>query len=72
MLEAAAWGGRVYVLCDTHGVAAVADQGLAVVFHLGPDRDELQGVGSGAELAVGGLHPRAGAVGQVDSAYRVL
>ena len=62
----------VYLLGDTHGVAAVADQGLVVVFSLGPDCDELQGVGSGAELAVGGLHSRAGAVGQVDAAHWVL
>jgi len=62
----------VCLLCDTHGVVALADQGLPVVVPLGPDRDQLQGVGSGAELPVDRLHPPAGAVSQVYAAHWVL
>lgn len=62
----------VCLLGDTHGVVTLADQGLPVVIPLGPDGDELQRVGPGAELPVGQLHPPAGAVGQVNAAYWVL
>lgn len=60
------------LLGDTHGVAALADERLAVVLALWAYGDELKGVGPRAELAVRWLHPVAGAVGQVQSPNRVL
>lgn len=62
----------VCLLCDTHGVLALADQGLPVIVPLGPDRDQLQGVGSGTELPIGWLHPPAGRVSQVYAAQWLL
>lgn len=59
-------------LGDTHGVVAVADQRLAVVLPLRPHRDDLQRVGSSAELAVDRLHAAVGAVGQVEAAHGLL
>lgn len=51
---------------------ALADQRLLVVLPLRPHRDELQRVGSGAELSVDRLHAAVGAVGQVDAAKGLL
>lgn len=59
-------------LGDTHGVLALADQRLLVVLPLRTHRDELERVGPGTELPVGGLHPLAGAVCQVDTADGML
>lgn len=50
----------------------LADKRLFVVLPLRPHRDELQRVGSGAELSVDRLHAAAGAVGQVDAAQGLL
>ena len=60
------------LLGDTHGVLALTDECLSVVLSLWPDCDELECVGSGAELSVGWFHSLAGAVGQVDATNGIL
>lgn len=60
------------LLGDTHGILALADQCLFVIFSLWPDCDELKRVGSGTELSVNWFHSVTGAVSQVDASNGIL
>lgn len=57
---------------DTQGVRALTDERLLVALSLRPHRDQLKGIGPGAELPVGRFHLLAGAAGKVDAANGVL
>lgn len=61
-----------HLLCDTHGVLALADQRLPVVLPLWADCDELKRVGPSTELPVGWFHLLSGAVGQAEAANGIL
>lgn len=54
-------------LGHTQVVVTLGDQRLLVVLPLGPDCDQLQGVGPSTELPVDWSHHVTGAVGQVDA-----
>lgn len=59
-------------LGDTHGVLTLGHQRLLVVLPLRSDCNQLQGVGTSAELSVHWSHLFTGAVGQVDASNGTL